>query len=77
MEPTLRSAQVLRQEAVELGYEDKEIAVYVKQQQQALYREDREAWRNLRMAELQAEEKRGQTRYKQKRRRGLMRLRSR
>ena len=56
MEPTLRSAQVLRQEAVELEYEDKEIAVYVNQQQ-ALDREDRVAWRNLQMAELQVEDK--------------------
>ena len=46
----------MRQEAVELMYGDKEIAVYVKQQQ-AFDREDRAAWRNLWMAELQAEEK--------------------
>ena len=56
MEPTLRSVQVLRQEAVQLGYEDKDIAVYVKQQQ-ALDREDNAGWRNLWMAKLQAEEK--------------------
>ena len=41
MEPTLRSAQVLRQEAVELGYEDKEIGEYVKEQQ-VLDRQDRQ-----------------------------------
>ena len=41
----------MRQEAVELAYEEKEIAKYVKQQQ-ALDREDRTAWRNLRMAEM-------------------------
>ena len=33
MEPTLRSAQVLKQEAENLGYEGKEIMEYVKEQQ--------------------------------------------
>ena len=33
MEPTLRSAQVLKQEAEDLGYEGKEIMEYVKEQQ--------------------------------------------
>ena len=33
MEPTLRSAQVLKQEAEDLGFEGKEILDYVKEQQ--------------------------------------------
>ena len=33
IEPTLRSAQVLKQEAEDLGYEGKEIMEYVKEQQ--------------------------------------------
>ena len=59
MEPTLRSAQVLKQEAEDLGYEGKEIMEYVKEQQK-FDREERAAWRNIRMIELQteAEEKR-------------------
>ena len=59
MEPTLRSAQVLKQEAEVLGYEGKEIMEYVKEQQK-FDREERAAWRNIRMTELQteAEEKR-------------------
>ena len=59
MEPTLRSAQVLKQEAEDLGYEGKEIMEYVKEQQK-FDREERAAWRNIRMTELQteAEEKR-------------------
>ena len=56
MEPLLRSAQVLKQEARESGYEGKETADYVGQEQ-ALDREDRTAWRNLQMAEIQAQEK--------------------
>ena len=56
MEPTLRSAQVLKQEAEDLGYEGKEIMEYVKEQQR-FDREERAAWRNIRMTELQAEEK--------------------
>ena len=56
MEPTLRSAQVLKQEAEDLGYEGKEIMEYVKEQQK-FDREERAAWRNIRMTELQAEEK--------------------
>ena len=60
MEPTLRSAQVLKQEAEDLGYEGKEIMEYVKEQQK-LDREERAAWRNIRMTELEteAEEKEG------------------
>ena len=59
MEPVLRSAQVLKQEAEDLGYEGKEIMEYVKEQQK-FDREERAAWRNIRMTELQteAEEKR-------------------
>ena len=56
MEPTLRSAQVLLQEAEDLGFEGKEILDYVKEQQK-LDREERAAWRNIRMVELQAEDK--------------------
>ena len=56
MEPTLRSAQVLKQEAEDLGYEGKEIMEYVKEQQR-FDREERAAWRNIRMTELQTEEK--------------------
>ena len=56
MEPTLRSAQVLKQEAEDIGFEGKDILEYIKEQQK-LDREERAAWRNIRMAELQAEEK--------------------
>ena len=42
MELTLRSAQVLKQEAEEKGYEGKEVVEFVKQQQ-ALDREERAA----------------------------------
>ena len=54
MEPTLRSAQVLKQEAEDLRYEGKEIMEYVKEQQK-FDREERAAWRNIRMTELQTE----------------------
>ena len=54
MEPTLRSTQVLKREAEDLGYEGKEIMEYVKEQQK-LDREERAAWRNIRMTELQTE----------------------
>ena len=54
MEPVLRSAQVLKQEAENLGYEGKEIMEYVKEQQK-FDREERAAWRNIRMTELQTE----------------------
>ena len=59
MEPTLRSAQVLKQEAEDLGFEGKEILEYIKEQQK-LDREERAAWREekKRADELQAEEKR-------------------
>ena len=56
MEPTLRSAQVLKQEAEDLGYEGKEIMEYVKEQQK-LDREERAEWRKIRIAELQGEDK--------------------
>ena len=56
MEPILRTAQVLKQEAEDLGFEGKEILVYVKEQQK-LDTEERAAWRNIRMADLQAEDK--------------------
>ena len=56
MEPTLRSAQVLKQEADDLGFEGKEILDYVKEQQK-LDREERAEWRKIWMAELQAEDK--------------------
>ena len=56
MEPVLRSAQVLKQEAEDIGFEGKDILEYVKEQQK-LDREERAAWRNVRIAELQAEEK--------------------
>ena len=62
MEPTLRSAQVLKQEAKEKGLEGKHIAEYVRQHQ-ALDREEREdAWRDaqkmqahIQMGKIQAE----------------------
>ena len=56
MEPTLRTAQVLKQEAEDIGFEGKDILEYVKEQQK-LDREERAAWRNIRMAELQAQDK--------------------
>ena len=56
MEPTLGSAQVLKQEAEDQGVEGKEILNYVKEQQK-LDREERAEWRKIRMAELQAEDK--------------------
>ena len=56
MEPTLRSAQVLKQAAEDLGFEGKGILDYVKEQQK-LDREERAEWRKIRMAELQAEDK--------------------
>ena len=44
MEPTLRSAQVLKQEAEDIGFEGKDILEYVTEQQK-LDREERAAWR--------------------------------
>ena len=66
MELLLRSAQILKQEAEELGYQLEEVAEYVKQEQ-ALDREERATWMEaekkkradeIHMAEIQAEEKR-------------------
>ena len=62
MEPLLRSIQVRKQEAEELGYQGKEVADYVKQEQ-ALDREERAAWRgtqqtiqaDLELAKIRAE----------------------
>ena len=54
MEPTLRLAQVLKQEAEEIGLQGKDNAEYVTRQQ-ALYREERTAWRDAQ--KLHAEEK--------------------
>ena len=63
MERTLRSTQVLKQEAEDIGLQGKGIAEYVTRQQ-TLDREERGAWREsqkrqveIRMAELQAEDK--------------------
>ena len=56
MEPVLRSAQVLKQEAEEIGFEGEDILEYIKEQQK-LDREERAAWRKIWIAELQAEEK--------------------
>ena len=56
MEPVLRSAQVLKQEAEEIGFEGKEILDYVKEQQK-LDREERVAWREDRKRADEAEEK--------------------
>ena len=63
MEPTLRSTQVLKQEAEDIGLQGKDIAEYVTRQQN-LDREERAAWREaqkrqveIRMAELQVEDK--------------------
>ena len=62
-EPTLRSTQVLKQEAEDIGLQGIDIAEYVREQQ-ALDREERAAWREaqkrqveFQMAELQAEDK--------------------
>ena len=45
MEPTLRSAQVLKEEAEYIGLTGKEVAKYVTEQQ-TLDSEDRTAWRD-------------------------------
>ena len=68
MEPTIRSTQVLKQEAEDIGLQGKDIAEYVTRQQK-LDREERPAWRvahkfhaeekkkadEIRMAEIAAE----------------------
>ena len=63
MEPTLRSTQVLKEEAEDIGLQGKDNAEYVTRQQ-TLDRKERVAWREahkrqveIRMAELQAEDK--------------------
>ena len=56
MELTLRTTQVLKQEAEEIGLKGKDIPDCVKRHQ-ALNREDRGAWKNLQLAKLQAEDK--------------------
>ena len=63
MEPTLRSTQVLRQEAEDVGLIGKEVAEYMREQQ-TLDREEWAAWRDtqkrqvgIRMAELQVEDR--------------------
>ena len=57
MEPILRSAQVLKQEAEDIGFEGKDIVEYVKEQQK-LDREEKAAWREERKRADEAEEKR-------------------
>ena len=68
MEPTLRSAQVLKQEAEDIGLQGKDISEYISRQQ-ALDRQERVDWRDaqkfyveekkrgdeIRLAEIQAE----------------------
>ena len=54
MEPTLRSAQVLKQEAEEIGFEGKDILEYVKEQQK-LDREERAVWREAQKMQVQAD----------------------
>ena len=54
MEPILRSAQVLKQEAEEIGFEGKDIQEYVKEQQK-LDREERAAWREAQKMQAQAD----------------------
>ena len=54
MEPTLRSAQVLKQEAEKIGFEGKDILEYVKEQQK-LDREERAAWREAQKMQAQAD----------------------
>ena len=60
MEPTLRSAQVLNQEAEDIGFEGKDISEYVKEQQKL----DREE------GSMEKHPDSGVTMYKQKERRG-------
>ena len=54
MEPILRSAQALKQEAEEIGFEGKDILEYVKEQQK-LDREERAAWRETQKMQAQAD----------------------
>ena len=64
MGPTLRSIQVLKQEAEDIGLLGKEVCRVCEREQQTLDREERAAWRDtqkrkveIRIAELQAEDK--------------------
>ena len=57
MEPTLRTTQVLKQEAEDTGLTGKEVAEYVTEQQ-ILDREERAAWRDSK--KTQAEDKKMQ-----------------
>ena len=54
MEPILRSAQALKQEAEDIGFEGKYILEYVKEQQK-LDREERAAWREAQKMQAQAD----------------------
>ena len=54
MEPTLRSTQVLKQEAEDIGLQGKDIAEYVTRQQ-TLDREERAAWREAQKMQAQAD----------------------
>ena len=54
MEAILRSAQALKQEAEEIGFEGKDILEYVKEQQK-LDREERAAWRETQKMQAQAD----------------------
>ena len=54
MEPILISAQVLKQEAEDIGFEGKDILEYVKEQQK-LDREERAAWREAQKMQAQAD----------------------
>ena len=54
MEPILRSAQALKQEAEEIGFEGKDILEYVKEQQK-LDRVERAAWRETQKMQAQAD----------------------
>ena len=54
MEPTLRSTQVLKQEAEDIGLQGKDIAEYVTRQQ-TLDREERAAWREAQKMQVQAD----------------------
>ena len=54
MEPVLRSAQALKQEAEDIGFEGKDILEYVKEQQK-LDREERAAWREAQKMQAQAD----------------------
>ena len=57
MEPTLRSTQVLKEEAEDIGLTGKEVAEYVREQQ-TWDREERAAWRDTQ--KRQAEDKKMQ-----------------